>query len=229
MSDSKLLYGRDCDGNPMPPQRNPEAAFKAILTDIGKAFTSDKQDECSLNIEKLKRAHQKYYHCKPSEPMIEFKKPSELASFEPPDGWNMVGNHHIQRGAPFVIAGAPGCGKSRVLTALAIAGATGHGWMGLPVHAQFKTMFIQGEKGPVRLADELRDITRPEFDDWIRITPPPPHGFAFDNPVFCRELRDQIAEFEPDIVAVDPWNRVAADDKGRDYKEAFEKLLGILP
>ncbi len=90
-------------------------------------------------------------------------------------------------------------------------------------------MIIQCENGSVRLASELRDIMEPGFDDWIRITPPPSLGFACDDPDLCNQLKDQIAKFEPDIVAIDPWNRVAADDKGRDYKEAFEKLLAILP
>ena len=221
-------YGLDCDGNPMPRQRTPEAAIRANIGELEKAFKAGKQDEVSLCLDKLAKTHRKYYRHS-SEPLVEFRKPSELAKFVPPDGWNLVGDHHIQRGAPFVIAGAPGCGKSRVLTSLAIAGATGAGWMGLKVRSRFRTMIIQCENGPVRLANELRDIVEPDFDEWIRITPPPPLGFAFDDPDFCEQLKDQIAKFEPDIVAVDPWNRVAADDKGRDYKDAFEKLLAILP
>ncbi len=228
MNEANNNYGRDCDGNLMPRQRTPEAAIKSMISEVERAFRAGKQDEVSLFLDQLAKTHRKYYQ-RPSEPLVEFRKPSELANFVPPDGWNLVGDHHIQRGAPFVIAGAPGCGKSRVLTGLAIAGTTREDWMGLPVHSQFRTMIIQCENGPVRLASELRDVVKPEFDEWIRITPPPPLGFAFDEPSFCDDLKDQIAKFGPDIVAVDPWNRVAADDKGRDYKEAFEKLLAILP
>jgi hypothetical protein len=195
---------------------------------LNRAVAKERHEEASLAIEQLSRVHRNYFRST-SVPPIEFRKPSELAGFETPEDWKLVGDYHIQRGAPFVIGGAPGCGKSRCLTALAIAGATGRDWMGLTVPAPFKTMIIQCENGPVRLANELKEIMEPEFDDWIRITPPPPLGFAFEDPVFCDVLREQIAAFEPDVVGVDPWNRVARDDKGRDYKEAFERLLGVLP
>lgn len=73
----------------------------------------------------------------------------------------------IQRGAPFVIAGASGVGKSRAATALAVAGATRADWFGLSVHHQFKTMILQAENGPVRLRNEYHEITAAGLDDFI--------------------------------------------------------------
>jgi hypothetical protein len=49
---------------------------------------------------------------KPAKPMIEFFTPSELSAFTPPEGFNLAGNYHIQKAAPFVIGGAPGVGKT---------------------------------------------------------------------------------------------------------------------
>ncbi len=164
----------------------------------------------------------------PSRPMVEFLPPSQLRSFVPPEGWKIVGDYHIQRAAPFVIGGPPGTGKSRSLTALAVAGATGQPWFGLEVPRRFRTMILQCENGRVRLKNETADL--PEgLDEWVRISPPPPFGFAFSDPAFLRELRQAVEIFRPDVFGLDPWNRLARDDKGKDYKEAFEAILSALP
>lgn len=162
---------------------------------------------------------------------IEFLTPSQIRSFVPPDGWCLVGDQHIQRGGIFVIGGPPGVGKSRAATALAIAGAMGPAatWFGLPIHRQFKTMIVQGENGRVRLRDEYAAFDDPSFDDFIRVCPPPPFGLAFGRPEFRAELAAAIAEFRPDLILVDPWNRVTADDKSKDYLAAFELLRSVLP
>lgn len=164
-------------------------------------------------------------------PLIEFRSPSELRAFNPPPGWNIAGNYHVQRGGVSVVGGAPGVGKSRVVTALAVAGASGVGadWFGLPIHTAFRTMIVQAENGPVRLRDEYTALDDPALDDFIRVCPPPPFGFAFDRPEFCEQFAAAVAAFQPDVVAFDPWNRVTADDKGKDYLAAFSLILGLLP
>lgn len=160
---------------------------------------------------------------------VEFQKPSEITSYEPPAGCQLAGNYHIQKAAPFVIGGAPGVGKSRAAVALAVAGATGQPWFGLPVHRRFKTMILQMENGRVRLKNEFSEIACPNFDEVVRICPPPPYGFAFDRPEFRKQLRQAIDEFQPDVFLLDPFNRLAQDDKARDYREAFDSLLDVLP
>ena len=160
---------------------------------------------------------------------LEFQKPSDLLQYEPPVGFELVGNFHIQKGAPFVIGGAPGVGKSRAAVALAVAGATGQSWFGLKVHRHFKTMILQTENGRVRLKNEFLDIPCQGLDDFVRICPPPPYGFAFDRPEFRFQLRQAIEDFQPDVFLLDPFNRLAQDDKVRDYRQAFEDLMDVLP
>ncbi len=161
--------------------------------------------------------------------LVEFEKPSVLASYTPPEGSCLVGDYHIQRGAPFVIGGAPGVGKSRAAVALAVAGATGKSWFGLPVHWKFRTMILQTENGRVRLKNEFSEINCPELDDYVRICAPPPFGFAFDRFEFRDQLTRAIEEFKPDVFLLDPFNRLAQDDKAKDYRQAFDDLLTVLP
>jgi len=165
---------------------------------------------------------------------VEFWTYDRFVNYEIPPDFNMVGDFHIQKGAPFVLAGAPGTGKSRAAVALAIAGALGEGtsWFGLPVHTRFRTMILQCENGPVRLRRELEDIELPpemNADLWLRISPPPPEGFRFDTPHFLAELAEEIASFKPQLFVLDPWTRLAEDDKAADYRRAFDMLLGSLP
>ena len=166
---------------------------------------------------------------KSAKPMIEFFTPSELAAFTPPEGFNLVGNYHIQKAAPFVIGGAPGVGKSRAAVALAVVGATGGNWFGSPVHRQFKTMIVQAENGRVRLKNEFTDLDCATLDAFVRVCSPPPFGFAFDKLAFCDLLRREIENFKPDVFILDPFNRLARDDKAKDYAQAFEDLLAVLP
>ena len=165
----------------------------------------------------------------PTKPMIEFFTPSELSAFTPPEGFNLAGNYHIQKAAPFVIGGAPGVGKSRAAVALAVAGAKVGDWFGCMVHRQFKTMIVQAENGRVRLKNEFADLDCAALDEFVRVCSPPPFGFAFDRVAFCDQLRREIEIFQPDVFILDPFNRLARDDKARDYAEAFEDLLSVLP
>ncbi|HEY1791265.1 MAG TPA: AAA family ATPase [Verrucomicrobiae bacterium] len=165
----------------------------------------------------------------PSKPMIEFFKPSQLTAYNPPDGLQLVGDHHVDKCGPYVIGGAPGVGKSRSAVALAVAGATGADWFGLKVHRQFKTMIIQAENGRMRLKNEFSDLNCAELDEYVRLCPPPPYGFAFERPAFIETLKREIDTFQPDNVLLDPFNRLARDDKARDYSLAFEALMSVLP
>lgn len=166
---------------------------------------------------------------KPIKPMLEFFKPSELSAFTPPEGFNLVGDYHVQKAAPFVIGGAPGIGKSRAAVALAIAGATSGEWFGLKVHRQFKTMILQAENGRVRLKNEFASLDCAALDEFVRVCSPPPLGFAFERRDFCDQLRREVENFQPDIFILDPFNRLARDDKAKDYSQAFEDLLAVLP
>ncbi len=166
---------------------------------------------------------------KSAKPMIEFFTPSQLSAFTPPEGFNLVGDYHIQKAAPFVIGGAPGVGKSRGAVAFGGRGRNRCGLVWLKVHRQFKTMIVQAENGRVRLKNEFADLDCAMLDEFVRVCSPPPFGFAFDKLAFCDQLRREIENFQPDVFILDPFNRLARDDKARDYAEAFEDLLAVLP
>ena len=161
--------------------------------------------------------------------MIEFLKPSQITGYVPPQGSVLVGDCHIVKGAVFVIGGAPGVGKSRASVALAVAGATGKPWFGLPVHQKFKTVIIQNENGRHRLQKEFAGLDVPGFDDFVRICSPPPFGLAFDQPEFRSAIAAELKSFRPDVVLIDPWNAVARDEKARDYLETFATIRSVIP
>ena len=162
-------------------------------------------------------------------PLIEFLSPSQLSAYIPPDGARLVGDFHVTRGAVFVIGGAPGVGKSRALTALAVSGATGAPWLGLPLHRKFKTMIVQNENGRFRLKTEFAGVDCAALDDWVRVCPPPPRGLCFSRIQVRDQLAAAIAEFNPDVVGLDPWNAAAPNDQAKDYLETFEIIRSVIP
>lgn len=186
---------------------NPESHFAALAQEIAVAFRLETT--------------------KP--PKIEFLSPLQIQSYRAPEGSVLVGNNHIVRGSVFVIGGAPGVGKSRASVALAVAGALGSPWLGLPVHRRFRSMIIQNENGRARLSEEFFALPSQELESWIRVSPPPPFGLAFDDPGFRVDLAAAIESFKPDLILIDPWNAVAADDKAKDYLETFHRIRSLIP
>jgi hypothetical protein len=165
----------------------------------------------------------------PNEPLIQFKSPLELKNFVPPPGNILVGDCHITQGTVFVIAGAPGVGKSRALVALGVAGATEDGWFGLPVHRRFKTMIVQTENGQFRLSKEFSELDCEALEDYVRVCTPPPYGLCFRREDFRKQLADAIGEFKPDIVGFDPWNAAAREQDSKEYLDTFDALKSVLP
>jgi hypothetical protein len=109
-------------------------------------------------------------------------------AYEPPPDLVLCGDNYIVRGAPFVIGGAPGLGKSRAGTALALAGALQAPWFGMEILSDFRTLIIQTENGRLRLKGEFAAINRRELEEHLLICPPPPYGLCFGN----KEFRDQL-------------------------------------
>jgi len=160
---------------------------------------------------------------------LHFYKPSELAAYTVPDDVPLIGDLHLFRGGIFVLGGAPGVGKSFALSQLAISGATGQDWFGLPVHRQFKTMILQAENGMVRLASEYQvHCATTGLDEWVRVSSDV-DTFAFEDVNFCAEFRAEVAAFAPDVVVLDPWNRAARDSMEKDFRAAFDAILSCLP
>jgi hypothetical protein len=161
--------------------------------------------------------------------LIRFYTPAEIAAYIPPAKLNLIGDYHIVLGNIAIIGGAPGDGKSRALVALALAGATGQPWFGLPVHHKFRTLIIQNENGLSRLQKELAEINEPELEDYLLISDPPSFGMSFWKPLFRDQLLKAYETFGPEAVAIDPWNSVARDDNIRNYQEAFEIIRKVFP
>ncbi|MGO9608741.1 MAG: AAA family ATPase, partial [Verrucomicrobiia bacterium] len=120
-------------------------------------------------------------------------------------------------------------GKSRAAVYLAVAGATGASWFGLKVHARFKTLVIQNENGRFRLSKEFADLDCEALDGFVRVCEPPAYGLAFDRAEFCAAVSLTIAEFQPDVIVIDPWNAVARDDRAKDYLETFNAIRAVIP
>jgi len=165
----------------------------------------------------------------PSRQWFHFRSPSECRNYQPPKELTLAGDFHITRGALTVLAGQPGVGKSRAAMALAISGATGEPWFGLPVHSRFRTAILQNENGLHRLKMELSGLDIPDLDDFIRVSEPPPYGMAFDHADFRERLGEWLQQWQPDLVVFDPWNSAARDDGQRDYLELFKALKETLP
>ena len=62
-------------------------------------------------------------------------------------------------------------GKSRASVALAVAGALGLPWFGLPVHHKFKTLIVQNENGRYRLKQEFSELDCAALDEFVKVCP----------------------------------------------------------
>ncbi len=159
---------------------------------------------------------------------LHFFKPSELAAYQVPEDVPLIGDLHVYKGGIFVLGGASGVGKSFATSALAIAGATGTPWFGLPVHRRFKTMILQAENGLVRLSSEYRDHLKGcDLDEWVKVSGDV-DMFAFESEDFCTEFRAEIEAFGPDVIVLDPWNRAARDSMEKDFRAAFDAILSCM-
>lgn len=167
---------------------------------------------------------------KPREKLIQFYSPSQLKAYAPPANQCLAGDFHLQRGAPAVMAGPPGCGKSRAALWLAIQGARGAGnWFGMEIHCQFRTLILQNENGLTRLHRDMGELPSLEgLDDWIRISSPPAYGLALQNPLFREELKAVMRDFKPHLLIVDPWNACVRDAMEKDFQEGFTRLREVL-
>lgn len=163
-------------------------------------------------------------------------KLSDHLKYQPNETLGLVGDGDITKGyqGVTVIAGPPGSGKSLVGTSLAIAGAIGQGyWMGRKIHRRFKTLVIQCENGAARLKKEFEAMRSNypdvDFDDCIRVTLPPEGGLPFHRPEFRREIGRLVEEFGPDVIILDPWTAVAAEDASKEIIDKLAEIRSMLP
>ena len=101
--------------------------------------------------------------------------------------------------------------------------------MGNNVHVQIRTPIIQNENGRYRLKLEFSDLKCPQLEDYLLITPPPPFGLCFNRQEFRDQLKAAADQFGPHLVAIDPWNAAARDDRQKDYLETFNDIRTVFP
>ena len=216
-SDESLRAGERTDGLPS----------RAVFDPLAEEPPSGAPKFCGISDTRVKARPAPETH---PAPMVEFWKPSQLRDYEPPANQNLVGDYHIQRGAIAVLAGPPGCGKSRAAVCLAIAGARANGqWLGFDVHCSFRSLILQNENGLARLHRDFEELdVSDDLDEWLRISAPPALGLNITYPQFQAELKAAMRDFAPHLVVVDPWNALARDAMEKDYQEAFDKLRKVL-
>lgn len=162
-----------------------------------------------------------------SQPLIHVITPAQARAFEPDPDDFLVGAGLITRGMFITIGGEPGVGKSRLATTLAVAGARGNNrWMNYPVRCKWRTLILQSENSGTRLKGDFEPVPK-QFDDDILVSDVLPHGLAFENPEFRRELRRLFDEWPFQMLVVDPWNDVCPEDGQKDYKQAMLNIAGV--
>lgn len=94
-------------------------------------------------------------------------------------------------------------------------------------------MIVQCENGGRRLQREFAAMAEAhpdvDFDLWIRTSLPPEGGIPFHRPEFRQALSRAVEEFKPDVVIVDPWTAVAAEDASKDIVEKLAEIRSCLP
>lgn len=169
-------------------------------------------------------------------PTLKIWRASELQAYEPPEHLQLVGDNEIVMGyeGVVVLAGPGSSGKSLAVDALALAGALGKGeWMGRKVHRKFRTMIIQAENGTRRLKRVIEEIKRnhpkTDIEDYIFLSSPPEGGIPFHRAEFREAVREAIAQFKPDLIVIDPWSQVAAEDAAKEVVDKLAEIRSCFP
>lgn len=166
----------------------------------------------------------------PEKPSFRVWTLGELRRMEEPEGWNLVGDYHITRGAVTVLAGSPGIGKSFASLMLGIQAAAGAGsWLGYSINRPFKTLIIQAENNLLRLIMDAKRVTMPEeFNDRLKILEFDWGNISLQDVKLSTELRELMGSYQPDLVVIDPFNQFSGDSNEKECKDAVRGILSIL-
>lgn len=168
--------------------------------------------------------------------VLKIWRASELKKFEPPAHLRLVGDNELCMGyeGVSVVAGPGSSGKSLCVASLALGGAIGKGtWMGRKIHRRFRTLIIQAENGTTRLKNEIEAIAKNhpgvDIENHIFISSPPEGGIPFHRAEFRAAVAAAVKKFTPDLVVLDPWSQVAADDAAKDVVDKLGEIRGCFP
>jgi len=157
-------------------------------------------------------------------PMIRLVTPAEARAYVPDPEDFLVGDGLLMRNSFAVIGGEQGCGKSRLATTLAAAGALGKGkWMGYAVRNRFRSLILQTENSGQRLKSEFDDIGK-HADDWIKSSAELSNGLAFNDAEFRREVTRIFETWPFSLLVIDPWNDLSADEGQSEFKMALANI-----
>jgi AAA domain len=173
-----------------------------------------------------------------SRPKLKVWNVAELMKYEFPPHLALVGDNEITMGYDglTIIAGPGSSGKSLAALSLAVAGATGEShWQGRKIHRRFKTLIIQAENGARRLREDLEGYLKSNPADaqaiaeGVFLSEPPEGGLCFNHPEFRAAVRRKIEELKPDLVILDPWQSIAAEDAAKDVVEMLNLIRSCYP
>lgn len=169
-------------------------------------------------------------------PALKIWNISDLLKWQEPAHLRLVGDNEISMGYEglALIAGPGSSGKSLAAASLALAGAIGEGhWMGRKVHRQFKTLVIQAENGKSRLKDEITAMKKQHpkvnLEENIFFSDPPEGGLPFHRPEFRVAIRREIDRLKPDLIVLDPWSQIAAEDSSKDVMDKLAEIRSCFP
>ena len=170
------------------------------------------------------------------EPPLKIWRASELEAYQPPPHLQLVGDNEVFMGydGVVVLAGPGSSGKSLAVDALALAGAIGKGeWQGRKVHRKFKTLIIQAENGTRRMKRMIEEMRRnhphADIEGSIFISSPPEGGIPFHRADFREAVRAAVAQYQPDLVVLDPWSQVATEDAAKEVVDKLAEIRSCFP
>ena len=86
-----------------------------LFCDKGKVAATDRDVEIGPLLAEAQKTIVEIVHGNngnSAKPYLEFLKPSEVKSYQPPPGTLLIGNNHVVRGGVSVVGGPPGVGRS---------------------------------------------------------------------------------------------------------------------
>lgn len=166
---------------------------------------------------------------------LTLRQPDDLLAMTFDERDCVLGDWLIAKGQSFVMAGAGGLGKSRLLLQLSVATITGRQFVGLETRApDLRWMVLQAENSNRRLRGDLAGLRdwagakvwpRVNAQLFIHALETDSDGLlSVDSAQTQNRIADSIAECQPDVIAWDSLYNFGAGDLNRDEDMAATLL-----